>query len=267
MAFSRATGLPVRTIGSPGSGPGQLQNPSALTIDGGGTIVVADSGNERIARFSTGGSYLGATTGVGDGRGIAVTPDGQRTYVSTANHRIEVFDPSGSEVDEFGGQGSKLGKLESPGQITLDAAGNLWVADRGNNRIQEFGPAGERLLAFGQRGAALGEFVHPTGREHRLPRPAHGHRQRQQPRAAVRPGRAGGRAVRRPDPGRQPAGAQAPDAARAAGPAGDAARPAQHRPRGDAQPAAARRLRHHLHGHRHRHRHPEGRARRASTAG
>ncbi|MGZ8632326.1 MAG: NHL repeat-containing protein [Solirubrobacteraceae bacterium] len=163
VAFSRATGLPVRTIGSPGSGPGQLQNPSALTIDAGGTIVVADSGNERIARFSTGGSYLGATTGVGDGRGIAVTPDGQRTYVSTANHRIEVFDPSGSEVDEFGGQGSKLGKLESPGQITLDAAGNLWVADRGNNRIQEFGPAGERLLAFGQRGAALGEFVHPSG--------------------------------------------------------------------------------------------------------
>ena len=163
VVFARATGLPVRTIGSPGSGPGQLLNPSALTIDGGGTIVVADSGNERIARFSTGGSYLGATTGVGDGRGIAVTPDGQRTYVSTANHRIAVFDPSGSEVDEFGGQGSKLGKLESPGQIALDAAGNLWVADRGNNRVQEFGPDGERLLAFGQRGAGLGEFVHPTG--------------------------------------------------------------------------------------------------------
>ena len=63
----RATGLPVRTIGSPGSGPGQLLNPSALTIDAGGTMVVADSGNQRIARFGTGGGYLGATTGVGDG--------------------------------------------------------------------------------------------------------------------------------------------------------------------------------------------------------
>ena len=197
VVFARATGLPVRTIGSPGSGPGQLQNPSALTIDGGGTIVVADSGNERIARFGTGGSYLGATTGVGDGRGIAVTPDGPRTYVSTANHRIEVFDPSGSEVDEFGGQGSKLGKLESPGQITLDAAGNLWVADRGNNRIQEFGPAGERLLAFGQRGAGLGEFVHPTGVSVDCQGLLTRDRQRQQPRAAVRPGRAGDRAVRR----------------------------------------------------------------------
>jgi tripartite motif-containing protein 71 len=163
VVFSRATGLPVRTIGSPGSGPGQLRNPSALTIDAGGTLVVGDSGNERIARFGTGGGYLGSTTGVGDVRGIAVTPDGSRTYVSTSSHRIGVYDPSGSEVDEFGGQGSKLGKLESPGQIALDAAGNLWVADRGNNRIQEFGPAGERLLSFGTRGAALGEFIHPTG--------------------------------------------------------------------------------------------------------
>ena len=163
IVFARATGLPVRTIGSPGSGPGQLLNPSALTIDGGGTIVVADSGNQRIARFGTGGSYLGATTGVGDGRGIAVSTDGSRTYLSTAGHRIEVYDPSGSEIDEFGGEGSKIGKLESPGQIALDAAGNLWVADRGNNRIQEFGPDGERLGAFGVRGIGLGQFVHPSG--------------------------------------------------------------------------------------------------------
>jgi sugar lactone lactonase YvrE len=162
IVFARGTGLPARTIGSPGSGPGQLRNPSAVAIDAGGTLYVGDSGNDRIARFGAGGGYLGATTSVGDVRGIAVTPDGSRTYVATSNHRIGVYDPSGSEVDEFGGQGSKLGKLNSPGQITLDAAGNLWVADRGNNRIQEFGPAGERLLAFGTRGAGLGEFIHPS---------------------------------------------------------------------------------------------------------
>ena len=124
---------------------------------------VADSGNERIARFGTGGSYLGATTGVGDGRGIAVSPTARAPTSPPPSHRIEVYDPSGSEIDEFGGEGSKIGKLESPGQIALDAAGNLWVADRGNNRIQEFGPDGERLGAFGVRGVGLGEFVHPSG--------------------------------------------------------------------------------------------------------
>jgi tripartite motif-containing protein 71 len=163
VVFSRATGLPVRNIGSPGSGPGQLLDPSALTIDAGGTISVADSGNERVARFGTGGTYLGSITGVDDPRGIAVTPDGQRTYVSTSGGRIDVYDPSGIMVDEFAGRGNKLGKLEAPGQIALDAAGNLWVADRGNNRVQEFGPDGARLGMFGGRGIGLGQFIHPTG--------------------------------------------------------------------------------------------------------
>jgi DNA-binding beta-propeller fold protein YncE len=163
VVFSRATGLPVRSIGSPGSGPGQLLGPTALAIDASGTISVADSGNERIALFGSGGNYLGAMTDVGDARGIAVTPDGSRTYVTTAASRIVVYDPSGNQVDEFGGRGGKLGKLEAPGQIALDAAGHLWVADRGNNRVQEFGPAGERLGTFGQRGTGIGEFVHPTG--------------------------------------------------------------------------------------------------------
>jgi sugar lactone lactonase YvrE len=162
VVFSRATGLPARSIGSPGSGPGQLQSPSALAIDAGGTISVADSGNDRIVQFTAAGSYLGATSTNGEPRGVAVTPDGQRTYVSTSAGRIEVYDPSGSEVDEFAGRGNKLGKLESPGQIALDAAGNLWVADRGNNRVQEYGPNGERLGMFGQRGIGIGEFIHPT---------------------------------------------------------------------------------------------------------
>jgi len=162
VVFARANGKPVRTIGSPGSGPGQLLQPAALAISG-TTISVADGGNGRIARFSIAGNYLGATTGVDTGRGIAVTPDGSRTYLATTNNRIAVYGPSGNQLTEFGGQGSKLGKLNAPGQIALDAAGNLWVADRGNNRVQQFGPNGERLATFGQRGTGPGQFIHPTG--------------------------------------------------------------------------------------------------------
>ena len=47
--------------------------------------------------------------------------------------------------------------------MTLDGAGNLWVADRGNNRVQQFGPNGERLLTFGSRGIGPGQFINPTG--------------------------------------------------------------------------------------------------------
>jgi streptogramin lyase len=140
-----------------------MLDPSALALDANGTIYVADSGNERIVLFGNGGSYLSAITSVGNVRGIAVTPDGARTYATTSLGRIDVFDPSGNQIDVFAGRGNKLGKLEAPGQIALDAAGNLWVADRGNNRVQQFGPNGERLLMFGQRGIGTGEFVHPTG--------------------------------------------------------------------------------------------------------
>ncbi|HEY4094858.1 MAG TPA: NHL repeat-containing protein, partial [Baekduia sp.] len=55
------------------------------------------------------------------------------------------------------------GKLNAPAQMSLDSAGDLWVADRGNNRVQEFGPAGERLLTLGGRGIGDGQFIHPTG--------------------------------------------------------------------------------------------------------
>lgn len=162
FVFGRTTGLPARTIGSLGSGPGQLQDPSAIAIAN-GVITVADTGNRRIVRFSLAGDYLGAWTNTGAVRGVAVTPDGSRTYASATDNRITVFDAQGEIVLQFGGLGRALGKLSAPAQIVLDASGKLWVADRGNNRIQRFGPDGERLGMFGERGLEPGRFINPTG--------------------------------------------------------------------------------------------------------
>jgi tripartite motif-containing protein 71 len=162
VVFARGTGVPARTIGLPGSGPGQLLDPAALTIAG-GTISVADTGNDRVSLFSTAGAFLGSFATEGTARGITVTPDGARTYVSDTANRITVYDPSGVQIAQFGGTGSKLGKLNAPAQMALDAAGDLWVADRGNNRVQHFGPNGEHLATLGERGIGLGQFVHPTG--------------------------------------------------------------------------------------------------------
>lgn len=162
IVFDRSTGLPRRSIASKGSGPGKLRDPSALAITPGGTIYVADTGNRRVARFETSGDYLGSRTNAGPVVGVAVTPDGSRVYVNDKRH-IRVLNPVGDQITEFGGRGRKLGKLASPAQIALDAAGNLWVADKGNNRIQRFGPNGERLGTFGTRGAAPGQFINPTG--------------------------------------------------------------------------------------------------------
>lgn len=162
FVFARSTGLPARTIAAQGSGPGRLLDPSAIAIAN-GIITVGDTGNRRIARFTTAGDYLGAWTDVGAVRGVAVTPDGARTYASTTNNRITAYDANGRPVAQFGGLGRGLGKLSAPAQIALDAGGKLWVADRGNNRIQRFGPNGERLGMFGERGIGPGQFINPTG--------------------------------------------------------------------------------------------------------
>jgi tripartite motif-containing protein 71 len=162
FVFARATGLPARTIAAQGSGPGRLLDPSAISIAN-GIVTVADTGNRRIARFTTAGAYLGAWTNAGTVRGVAVTPDGSRTYASATDNRITVFDAQGEVLMQFGGTGRTLGKLAAPAQIALDGGGKLWVADRGNNRIQRFGPDGERLGMFGERGIGPGQFINPTG--------------------------------------------------------------------------------------------------------
>jgi DNA-binding beta-propeller fold protein YncE len=162
FVFDRATGLPARTIAALGTGPARLLDPSAIAIAT-GIITVADTGNRRIARFTTAGDYLGAWTDTGAVRGVAVTPDGSRTYASATNNRITVYDAQGGQIAQFGGLGRTLGKLSAPAQIALDAGGKLWVADRGNNRIQRFGPNGERLGMFGERGIGPGQFINPTG--------------------------------------------------------------------------------------------------------
>src|SRR4051812_28141987 len=162
VVFSRATGTPAKTIGSRGTGPGQLLAPSGIAIDGAGDMYVADTGNERIARFAPDGSYQGSITDAGQLRGIAVAPDGSRIYAADSANRITVYDGGGTELDQFGGTGSKLGKVNAPAQMAVDGDGDLWVADRGNNRVERFGPNGERLLAFGARGTGDGQFIHPT---------------------------------------------------------------------------------------------------------
>jgi DNA-binding beta-propeller fold protein YncE len=163
VVFDRASATTPRRIGTEGSGPAQLLSPQALAIDDSGNIAVADTGNDRVARFAADGSYLGSFPTDAAPRGIAVTPDGAKIYVADTRNHITVYDGGGTQLDQFGGTGSKLGKLNAPAQISLDQGGNLWVADRGNNRIQEFGPNGERLQAIGSRGIGDGQFIHPTG--------------------------------------------------------------------------------------------------------
>ena len=54
------------------------------------------------------------------------------------NSRVAKFDKDGNWVKSWGEPGDQPGQFHTPHSIAADAAGNIYVADRGNSRIQVF---------------------------------------------------------------------------------------------------------------------------------
>ena len=92
-------GAYIDKFGEAGSGRGQLCNPSSLTTDSNGYIVVAEFSNNRVSIFDKTGKFVHCfgLAGYGNGQfqhplGVAVAPNGNIIYVSdTDNNRIQVF--------------------------------------------------------------------------------------------------------------------------------------------------------------------------------
>jgi DNA-binding beta-propeller fold protein YncE len=79
-----ASGQFVRTFGGKkGGGLGEMDTPHGVAIDTQGRVLVADSGNKRVAVFSKDGTFLKNVPAPSRG-GIVATPDGT-VYVSDVN--------------------------------------------------------------------------------------------------------------------------------------------------------------------------------------
>jgi DNA-binding beta-propeller fold protein YncE len=78
------------------------------------------------------------------------------------NHRVQKFDPSFAFVLGWGEQGDLPGEFKQPGDVAVDKAGNVYVADTWNQRIQVFNAEGQyqREIGgafFGPRGIAVAD--------------------------------------------------------------------------------------------------------------
>ncbi|MFZ1701842.1 MAG: NHL repeat-containing protein [Pyrinomonadaceae bacterium] len=61
------------------------------------------------------------------------------------------------------GDGIETAKLSKPRGITVDTAGNIYVADTGNARVQKFDAVGKFISMFGERGDQPGQLQEPNG--------------------------------------------------------------------------------------------------------
>lgn len=73
--------------------------------------------------------------------GVAVTSDGSVLISDTLNDRIERFSSDGQFRDMWGQRGAAIGSFNRPEGLAVDKDDRLVVADLGNDRLQLFGPS------------------------------------------------------------------------------------------------------------------------------
>ena len=72
--------------------------------------------------------------------------------VDSQNHRVQRFTPEGDYLGGFGSHGSEPGQFELPWGVHIDELGDIYVADWGNDSIQRFSPTGDFIATYCQSG-------------------------------------------------------------------------------------------------------------------
>ncbi|MCU0499557.1 MAG: SMP-30/gluconolactonase/LRE family protein [Anaerolineae bacterium] len=146
-----ADGQWLRDIGRGGSAPGQLDEPSGIVISPDNRLFVADTWNRRIAVFSTDGTFItnypvrAWYEVLGNRPYLALDSARNLLYITDPDAgRILVINPNNGEcIGAFGRQNRENptgAQFSALGGITLDAEGNVYVADVTTGRILQFPP-------------------------------------------------------------------------------------------------------------------------------
>ena len=76
-----------------------------------------------------------------DAGGIGVDALGHIYVVDSGNNRIEKFDSNGTFITAWGSPGTSNGLFSEVTGVTVGLAGHVYVSDYGNNNVQVFGPS------------------------------------------------------------------------------------------------------------------------------
>jgi YD repeat-containing protein len=158
--------------GTAGSGNGQFSNATGVAIDGSGNVWVADTGNNRIEKFSSSGAFIAAYGSKGSEPGqfdepfyLAYSSWNGAVYVADcSNGRVQEISTSGVFIHQFGEWGKGNGQFDYPYGIGIDPnSGNVYVGDPGDGRIEQFTPAGAYLTQFATKGSGNGQIKEAEG--------------------------------------------------------------------------------------------------------
>jgi sugar lactone lactonase YvrE len=154
-------------------------------VDGAGNLFIADSSNSLIRKITSAGvvttfagsaSMPGSNDGVGTAasfntpNGLAMDSAGNLLVTDSGNYTIRKITPAGV-VTTLAGAAGMSGSEDGKGSaarfdylsgVTVDGAGNAYVADLGNNAIRRITPAGVVTTVVGRLSpTALGSLPGP----------------------------------------------------------------------------------------------------------
>jgi hypothetical protein len=139
----------------------QLNLPHGVTVDGEGSIIIADYGNNRVRKITADGTVStlagSESEGLADGAGtaaqfstpfgVAVDGEGSIIIADTWNHLVRKITPDGT-VGTLSGSGSagfangagaaaQFNKLKG---VVVDGEGNIIIADTWNHLVHKIHP-------------------------------------------------------------------------------------------------------------------------------
>ena len=165
--FTALRQTPTNTLpGGKGIGKGQFDSPAGIAVDKTGNVLVADTNNGRIEKFSPTGTFLTVlgTKGSGQGQfrapnGIAVDSTGNIYVADAVNHRVQKLAPDGTFIGEL--KGPEPG-FYGPRRIAVGTGNSIYIVDQGHNRIAKLSADGQVLAVWGSAGNGDGQLNDPT---------------------------------------------------------------------------------------------------------
>ena len=94
------------------------------------------------------GTFGGPGHAVMYASGIEVAADGSVIVADTGNHQVAKFSAAGAQLWRVGGFGVDTDRFDHPRDVGVDAAGNVYVADTGNTRIVKLAPSGTWVTSW-----------------------------------------------------------------------------------------------------------------------
>ncbi|WP_136810109.1 NHL repeat-containing protein [Desulfosediminicola flagellatus] len=160
-------GNALHTLG----GEGILNQPLGIDVNDTGEVLVADSGNHRLAIFPAGKlvpRYLDLPFSPDDKPADPTdghfSPDNTILYaVDNDNHRIVALTNDGDMSWSRGYMGRNQEEFRFPFMMDIDKDGNVYVVEVINTRVQVLSPDGSFKRFIGEWGIEPGQFYRPKG--------------------------------------------------------------------------------------------------------